>query len=123
MLLFILSISLQASINSCRLIHIICIEQLSDFRGQTSYSGVFQEHFNTCRGFLYPDLFHLYKLASHDAFSKLRPFIDPGVEYTKCRCVLQLCNNFLSLFFPDEQKETFCNIPTIKFYNNKNISK
>ena len=51
---FYLQIPLQASINAWILIHIISIEQSSEYRGQARSSGVFQERISTYRGCVFP---------------------------------------------------------------------
>ena len=67
----ILATSLQASLNSLRLKHIICIEHLAKYRVEKSLSGVFFEHLKNYTVCMYSNVCHLHKIASDASVSKL----------------------------------------------------
>ena len=71
---YILSISLQGSINSLRLRHIIRTWKIAEYRSQTRLSGVFQERLSTYRECVYP-FFHFLEYKSDASLSTLCPFI------------------------------------------------
>ena len=70
---------------------------------------------------MYTNGCHILKCASDAAFSTFDQFIDPKFEFLKFTYVLHFYINFPLLFFPDEDKDIFCSIPTIKLHINKNI--
>ena len=101
---FILAVPLQASLNAHRLKHIIRLEELDESRGQSRSSGIFHEQLTIHRVCLYPNGFRLHKLAYNAALSELCLYKYYNIEFTKCKCVLQYCNNCTSLFFPEKEK-------------------
>ena len=98
----ILATPLQASLNAHILKHIICLEQLDESRCQSISSGICHEKLATHRVCLYPNGFCLHKLAYNDELSELCPYIYYNIEFNKCKCVLQYCNNCTSLLFAEK---------------------
>ena len=104
------------------MINNICLEQLAESRGQTRSSDVFQWHISTYRGCVHTNGCHLRKRVSYASLYTLCQFIDPEIEFTIWKCVLQWCNNSPLLFFPYEEKDVFGTFLLLNF-TTKNVAK
>ena len=82
------------SLNVSQLRHIICLEELSEYRCHMRFSGVFKECLKAFIGCVYINGFYLHKSELYTAFYTVCPFIYYNIELKNSEFVLQCCKVF-----------------------------